>query len=147
MIKAIIFDFNRTLFDPVEEALFDGVEDLLANLKERYWLGLISLGGRERRAQIDKLRLGSYFEKIIIALEKKAQNFEDFCQKLNIQPEEVLVVGDRVRSEIMLANQLGMVTVWLKKGIFASVFPANKDEKPDFIINSLKSLVNILENL
>ena len=33
MIKCVIFDFNRTLYDPEKDGFFEGVMDVLTKLK------------------------------------------------------------------------------------------------------------------
>ncbi len=42
--RAVIFDFNRTLYDPDSGALYEGVVELLENLKNERRLFLFEWG-------------------------------------------------------------------------------------------------------
>ena len=66
---------------------------------------------------------------------------------MNCKLSEVSVVGDRVKSEIKIANSLGMTSTWSKRGEFASELPETSGEEPDFIIFSLSEIEKILSNL
>ena len=68
MIKGIIFDFNRTLYDPDTGQLVDGATTLLKSLHGKgYLLCLISKKSVEgRKEQITSLGLDRYFIKILI---------------------------------------------------------------------------------
>jgi len=149
MIKGIIFDFNRTLFDPEKEQLFDSALDLLEGLSKKYKLVLISFATRasERERMIHSFNLGKYFHKILIVSEKKLEHFKDCVKALDCRLEEILVVGDRIKSEIRIANELGMTSVWLQKGKFASELPETFEEKPNFIIFSFSEIEKVLSKL
>lgn len=42
-VKAVVFDWGRTLYDPERGALFPSVVDLARRLSERYRLAIVSL--------------------------------------------------------------------------------------------------------
>lgn len=58
--------------------------------------------------------------------------------------KKVMVVGDSISDEIKIGNQLGFITVRLKKGIFASNIPKDKSERATFEIADMSELKNIL---
>lgn len=147
MIKAVIFDFNRTLFDPEKDKLFPGVKVLLSKLKKNYKLALISQKEDGRLVKISKLGLNNNFAFINLTTDKTAGELKKCCELLNVEPEEVLVVGDRVRGEIVLGNQLGATTVWLRKGKFANELPGSKAEEPKFIIKRINNLEEIVDRM
>lgn len=147
MIKGIIFDFNRTLFDPEKKQLFKGVINILEKLSKSYKLALISSGSQKRGKIISNLGLEKYFTKVLVISEKKQKYFQNCAKTLNCKFNEVLVVGDRVKSEIKTVNSSGMISVWLKKGKFASELPKTLEEKPNFIILSLSGITKILFKL
>ena len=60
--------------------------------------------------------------------------------ELEVSTDETVVVGDRVKEEIKYANQLGLKTVWLRKGKFAGELPDSTEEKPDITITDLREL-------
>lgn len=147
MIKGIIFDFNRTLYDPEKKDLYEGSLELLGKLAEKYKLALISYGLSDRKKLIENLELKRYFAKIIIVPEKRKEHLFECIATFGCQSEEILVVGDRVKSEITLANELGMVTCWLRKGKFADERPTRPSEEPDFSIFFLSDLPEVLSDL
>lgn len=147
MIRGVIFDFNRTLFNPETKLLTEGIDDLLLELVKDYALGLVSTGGAERQKQIKKWKLHGLFSCIYVASEKKESHFQNFCNSLRISSNEVLVVGDRVRSEIKIGNILGMKTVWFRQGLFSLQQPRNKHEEPMYVIESLGDLPWVLSEM
>lgn len=147
MLKGIIFDFNRTLFDPEKQRLLEGVNLLLPKLARNYKLALFSTGGDSREQLIKNLGIEKHFREILVVSEKGKLHLLSLAEGLNCRPEELLVVGDRVKSEVALAKSLGIKTVWLKKGRFASESPADQNEEPDFIIQELEDLPKILKQL
>lgn len=144
MVKAIIFDFNRTLFDPDQNKLFPGASGVLQKLSALFPLGLLSTEEVGRENLIFELGLEKFFKEILIVHKKEDRHFLDICQKLGVDPEGVLVLGDRVRGEIAVANKLGMTTVWFRNGKFSSQVPQSSEEKPDFEIRSLDGLLDIV---
>ncbi|MBI4036598.1 HAD family hydrolase [Candidatus Daviesbacteria bacterium] len=140
-MKAIIFDFNRTLFDPESDKLIDGCKDVLRALSKDRTLVLISNAADSREDLIHKLGIGDFFKKIILTKQKNKNDFISICQSLSISPSEVMVVGDRVKGEISIGNSLGMTTVQFLNGIFANELPSDEMEKPKIIITNLKELL------
>jgi len=144
--KAIIFDYNRTIYDPESGSQYPEVQDLLAELRKRgFKTFLISKGDEERRMQITELGLLSLFDDITVVKEKSREDFQRYIE-LCPAGTKVYVVGDRVRKEIRFGNELGAKTVWLKKGKFSDELPEDDSEKPHFTISSLNEVLDILSN-
>lgn len=144
MIKAVIFDFNRTIYNPDKKELFGEALSVLQDLSKNYKLGLISYGDKERQRLIMNLGITRYFEHIQTTTQKTAKDFKKMVESLDCDAKEILVVGDRIEREIKIANNLGMTSVWLKKGKFASETPQTRQEEPNFIIASLLDIKPIL---
>ncbi|MCK5039474.1 MAG: HAD hydrolase-like protein [Candidatus Aenigmarchaeota archaeon] len=145
--KGIIFDFNRTLYNPETNNLTPGVIDLLASLKNSgYRLCLISKATTEnRREEISDLGLDPYFVYIQVNEgNKNASHFRNCMDILECNPEDILVIGDRIKGEIYLANQLGMKTIWYKSGKFSTELPSNEKEKPNHTITILSDVLKYL---
>ena len=148
MIRGIIFDFYRTLFDPEQEALMPGALPLLQTLQQQgYKLCLISRKStKERRENISRFRLDKFFMHIIVAEEKTKQHFEECLTVMKLPGTEVAVVGDRVKTEIYFGNLLGMKTIWFKMGKFAAEEPQRKEEKPSYVITDLREVLGCLNS-
>lgn len=135
MTKTIIFDFNRTLYDPDRDALFPETLALLAHAKSLgYRLYLISKAGEGRDARIQDLELHTLFHEVHLVQEKNLELF----QKLAVGP--TLVVGDRIRREITLGNQCGATTIWFRSGKFSTELPTTPIEEPTHAITALAEL-------
>lgn len=146
-MKAIIFDFNRTLFDPEEGILISGSVEVLRKLAQNKKLALITTDLGKRDYLIKKLGIEQFFKKIIVTKYKNEQDFLVCCKALKVKPNQVIVVGDRVKGEIMIGNKLGMLTVQYLNGPFAKELPADIIEKPKIIIRRLEDLLQILTDL
>jgi len=147
MIKGIIFDFNRTLYDPETSSLAPGALEALDRLSEKgYKMCLLSKKTQEdRRERISELGLDKYFLDIqVIEGERREENFERCSRVMSLNNCEIAVVGDRIRSEITLGNRLGMATIWYKSGKFASETPRITEEKPDYTITALSEVLDCL---
>ena len=128
-MKAVIFDFNRTLYDPETGAFVPGaIKCVEALKKDGALLFLIGKGTNERAELISELGLHRYFDEIIIKEEKELADFEYLKKKY---PEaDFYAIGDRVKKEIRFGNACGFKTIWLKRGKFASELPEGPGEKP-----------------
>lgn len=137
----IIFDYNRTIFNPDTNNLYDGVLGVLNKLSASHDLFLVSKYESRRKDTINKLGINDYFKKVILVKEKTL----DIFSSLTEGDKNVFVVGDRVKGEIYLGNLLGFKTVWIKQGKFSNDVYTKIEEKPDYIIEEIKQLIEILE--
>jgi FMN phosphatase YigB (HAD superfamily) len=137
----IIFDYNRTIFNPETDTLYGGVLELLKDLSVNHNLVLISKDEAGRDVKLKDLGIDGYFENKIFVKEKTVEVFK----KLIENNEKVLVIGDRVRGEISIGNQLGFITVWIKQGKFANELPQNQNEIPNHEIDEIKQLSEIIK--
>jgi len=147
MIKGVIFDFNRTLYNPDTNALNEGALELLEKLASSgYKLCLLSKKSEEeRKDKILRLGIEKYFIFIeVVEGEKTEKNFKKCLEIMALQSQKVAVIGDRIRSEIILGNQFGMRTIWYKVGKFAAELPRNKNENPNFVIDNLLDALKYL---
>jgi len=144
MQKIIIFDFNRTIYDPDRGALLPNVELVLQTLQTMgFALFLVSRAGESRRKLIADLGIAKYFVDIVVSDEKSRKDFASLLSPEVSLPQS-FVVGDRVRQEIAIGNSLGFQTIWLRQGRFSQETPQNDQEEPKFIIQNLSDLPGLL---
>jgi FMN phosphatase YigB (HAD superfamily) len=136
----IIFDYNRTIFDPETDNLYLGVLELLQKLSVKHELFLVSKNEPERIKRLEEFKIKDYFQEISFVNEKSKHVFEKISNNTN----KVIVVGDSISNEIKIGNQLGFITVRLKKGKFSSEIPKNKDEFARFEITDINELESII---
>ncbi len=151
LVKKALEAYNS---DSVEEIfLFSGAKELLKELKQnKIKLILITSGITSRQQKkIDLLNLRPLMDAVFIHdLEtgpEKETFFEEVLERFNLKPEEVVSVGDRIHSEILIANRLGMNSVRLLHGRFSKVKPKNVLEEADYSINSISELLQAIKIL
>ncbi|MBI5230489.1 MAG: HAD family hydrolase [Candidatus Magasanikbacteria bacterium] len=145
MKKIIVFDFNRTLYDPDNDCLITDVKFVLRVLIRRgFLLYLISCTGKPRKKLIKNIGISKYFSRIIVTKEKNKKNFERLAATMAVDRSSSFVVGDRVRKEISIGNSIGVQTVWLKFGKFANEKPRKKIERPTFTVSTLREILSIV---
>lgn len=138
----IIFDYNRTIFDPDTDNLYSGVLELFKKISIKHGLFLISRNEPSRKDRLEKLNIKKYFQKVLFVNEKSKHLFKEITG----DTKNVIVVGDSISDEIKIGNQLGFITVRLKKGKFATEIPKNKNEFAKFEITDINELETIILN-
>lgn len=147
MIKTIIFDWKRTLYDPDQQTLISGAIELLEYLKtHNVQMVLIGKGAQEMNDEVNKLGVRKYFKKVIFAKGVKDPNV--FAQEITKDdPKKTIFIGDRVRSELEIGNKLGATTIWVKQGKFADEEPAIKEQEPDYTVLNLFECQEFLKSI
>jgi putative hydrolase of the HAD superfamily len=107
------------LYRAVEPSLepFPGTRELLADLRRRYRLGMITSGMRPvQENKVRRLGIGEYFEEIVYSStlpENKPGRlpFQHLLDALGVEAKAAAYVGDNPLFDFKGANELGMVTV------------------------------------
>lgn len=143
--KIIIFDFNRTLYDPENDKLFFGTEQLLQKLQSNgFELYLVSQNRDGRRNEIiEKSNILHFFKKAYIVTEKTLSCFEAIIKE-NVDHKKSFVVGDYIRQEIIFGNMIGLKTIWIKDDSLSTNYPILLEEHPTFIISSIHEMLDII---
>jgi len=102
---------------PFEDARF-----CLEGLKERYPLVLTSNAGREFiKIEMDVTRMGQYFDRIFSAtsdfkvVKKTAQFYQQICNILETEPNEIVHVGDHYQFDYLVPQSLGIQAFYLDR--------------------------------
>lgn len=145
MEKIMIFDFNRTLYDPDAKSLVPKATFVLNALTRRgFTLFLVSRAERSRRSAIDNSGIGRYFNGISISNEKNKDDFMSVIGDKKIDFENSFVVGDRLSDEIKIGNALGFKTIRIKAGKFSNEVPQTADEIPTYSVDNLEEILKML---
>lgn len=147
MIRLIIFDWKRTLYDPNTQKLIDGTTQLLEYIKKKNIpMILIGKGGDDMQQEVNRLGVGKFFLKIIFAEGEKDPNI--FAPHISEDhPANTLFIGDRILSELSIGNRLGATTVWVQQGKFKAELPENREQEPDYIVSSLPKCLSLLKKI
>lgn len=108
---ADIFDVGRDLMrHPMQT--FDGVADALARLKAIAPLVLITKGDLfHQETKLAASGLGSLFSGVEIVSEKNVATYRRAFQRHGVRPEDALMAGNSVRSDILPALEAGCFAV------------------------------------
>lgn len=106
-LVAQILDLGKEMLNqPIE--LLEGVEDVLIELKGKYRLVVATKGDLlDQERKLRKSGLSHYFHHIEIMSEKDDANYLKLIRHLDIQPEELLMVGNSLKSDILPVLNIG----------------------------------------
>jgi len=105
-IERIIQIGKEMLDKPIE--LLEGVEEVLQALQRKYRLVMATKGDLlDQERKLNKSGLADYFHHIEIVSEKKEPNYKKLIQHLDIPPQEFLMIGNSLKSDIMPVLNLG----------------------------------------
>ncbi len=117
------FNLKKTPWHPEDELLFDDALDILNYLEEKgYKLGIIANQPKDFRQRLDSWELSKFFDVIAVSEEMGVSKpnkelFEIALSFANSQPNDSIMVGDRLDNDIIPAKSIGMKTIWIRTGL------------------------------
>ncbi len=146
VVIARILELGKSLLNmPIE--LIDGIEDTLSYLKQKYFLVVVTKGDiTDQQNKLERSGLVCYFHHIEIMGEKNEDGYARLFSRLNVKPEQFLMVGNSVKSDILpvlnlkaQAIHVPFHTTWEHERM--SISGENSRYRS---INSVTELMNIL---
>lgn len=111
-IEKILLLGRKLLTMPVE--LMDSAEAVMKQLKDKYRLILITKGDLiEQERKLRDSGLLEYFHHIEILSDKKVEDYRNLFERLNLKPEEFIMVGNSLRSDIIPVLELNARAVYV----------------------------------
>jgi len=134
----IIFDYNRTLFNPDAGSVFPGVFQLLKTLSAKHELFLITLNKPERKDSSAIQDMKPYFREVIFVERKTVTAFKEIAG----DDAKVIVIGDRFEEEIQIGMQLGFITIHVQpqKPFY------KKSKTPTFRVAEIQQVLSIIKS-
>lgn len=146
MKKAIIFDFNRTLFDPEKGCLIEGAKKLLTEaLFKEYTLFLLTRCEATGLETVNSSGIANLFSKIVVSEKRNICDLKKLLVSEKIDISKSIVIGDSIKAEIRLGNTLGLTTIWFRNGKFSNTLPTRKIEKPKVTVKKLAEVKKFLQ--
>ena len=99
--------------------LYDGVKELLRELRKEYRVGIVTNGHAEgQRQKLDRMGLYEEVDEVLISgavgiHKPDPALFKLMAEKLRVQPEECVFVGDVFFTDIIGSLRAGMHPVWM----------------------------------
>lgn len=162
-IKAVFLDLGDTLVDegktirdPSGKVLTAGVIPgafrVLRALRGRgLKVVLISNGiSADARNILASTGLGGEFDGILISQEVGSEKpdrmiFEMALDIAGVEPAEAFMIGNRASADVAGAKALGIGSVWFRWNDHYGDRPASEGSKPDFTIDALPQLLDLIE--
>ena len=119
----IISGLNRAEWHSELEMPYEYSENVLSQLYGKYKIGVIANQPLGTQKRLEKYGLAKYISLVISSAEE----------------------GDRVDNDVAPAKKLGMKTVCVKQGIHKLNTPKNEFEVPDYTVDTIEELLNILK--
>ena len=105
-IHEIVMMGKAMLDAPME--LLDGVRVTLVELAEAYPLMMITKGDHmDQYNKIEKSGLAGHFQEIEVLLDKDVASYDEIFARHNVDPGEVMMVGNSIPSDILPILELG----------------------------------------
>jgi putative hydrolase of the HAD superfamily len=123
-------------------------ERVLSRLRDDHRLGLVT-DGRGGDAKLRRLGLADHFETVLVTptvgrTKRDPTVFTRVLSDLSVSPESAAYVGDDPRIDFRVPNELGMLTVRLRRGRYADREPPDRIDVPDHEIRDLNGLLEIV---
>lgn len=130
-----------------------GARKVLLDLKrEGYILAVVTDGDPIKQwEKILRLELDDFFDDVFISdylgvRKPHPKIFKRALKKLGVRPEEAVMVGDRLYSDIYGAKRVGMKTIWFRYGKYRDKELEYLDYA-DFAVDSLEEVPKIVRGL
>jgi putative hydrolase of the HAD superfamily len=132
---------------PEKLPLLPGALENLDSLQAKYPLFLVTSGSvPTQNRKVRSANVNHYFKKIYtldgFKKERKQSAFTDILSSLNLQPEELLSIGNRLSQEIHDAKELGCKTCYFRYGEHVGEAARNQFEIPDFSVENHQELIS-----
>jgi len=150
-VRRALDAYNSDEVDDID--LFPDVVPTLHDLRARHVELFLVTDGVHRRqeAKIRVLGLEGLFDAILINDSERGslleQCFEQLLRDHDLQPDEVISVGDRLHAEIKAANTLGIISCQMLHGRYSALQPRHELEEPDYRIERIAQVLDIVDVL
>ena len=148
-LKVILGWGKRMLMEPTE--LLEGVEETLHKLSPSYDLLLITKGDLfDQESKLAQSGLGDLFLGVEILTEKNVDSYRGVFRRRSIQPEDFVMVGNSLRSDVVPVVSLGGHAVHIPYEVTWDHEHVPEEEMPKGgwrRIASIRELPGLLEEL
>lgn len=139
-------DIARICYHAARKSAMDAIP-VLEQLEKRYPMVLVSNFYGNVESVLDDFGLSRFFRSIVesavVGVRKPdPEIFRLGCKALQMQPENVLVIGDSFRKDIIPAETIGCQVLWLKGKGWTEAEDAQMHPN---IIHSLDEILSLLE--
>lgn len=129
--------------------LMEDVDEVIRVLSDEYILALAANQPPDIRGKLEQTGLMDFFESTVVSgnlgLSKPdSRFFLEICSRIDVSPEECVMIGDRLDNDIYPANVLGMHTIWLRFGPHALQEPRTPEDVPDATVEKMIDVLDVI---
>ncbi len=130
-----------------------GIEELLKVLSSKYKIGILGQYDSSLVDYLDEKKLLKYFsftetQEKYKTTKPDPRYFLDVISNAKLQPNECIMIGDRIDKDIYPANIVGMRNIRVKTGLHLKQEPRIFIEVPDYTVNSLSEIsLELIESI
>ena len=149
--RTVIERFNFSTMVPYHhelETMYEEAPQVLNALSKKYELGVIAnqLDGLKER--LESFGILQYFKYVISSWDVKVMKpdiriFEYALKTANCQPQDAVMIGDRIDNDTAPAQSLGMKGVWIKQGFGKLQTALAAKNPPAYEVENLTELLKI----
>ena len=139
-IKAL----NEPIIGDIKIFTLEGANQLLRYLSKHHKLAVVTKG--TVKFQFEKINKAgidtSLFSKIVVTnRDNKGIYYKQIIEELGFKPKDTIVLGDKIKTDLLPAKDLGCIAIHMKHGRGLIMQP---DERVDFTIFKLSEIKSIL---
>lgn len=132
-----------------DEMLYNDAPKCLETLSKKYRIGIIANQSLGTKNRLEKWGIMKYVDLVIASAEEGVSKpntkiFEIALQRAKCKADQAIMIGDRIDNDIVPAKKVGMRTIWVKQGFGAYWQITGEDEKPDYTIQNIVALCDLL---
>jgi len=140
-VQAIVELGKKLLDSPLE--LLDGVEPVLAELGRNYRLAVVTKGDLlDQQRKLHKSGVAKYFDHVEILSDKTELDYKNLFARLGVRPQEFLMVGNSLKSDILPVLGMGSFGVHIP---FDVVWQHERVESDDIRHENFRRIARISE--
>ncbi|MTI21948.1 HAD family hydrolase [Fulvivirga sp. RKSG066] len=137
---------KEMLNKPVE--LLDEVENILNELKDRYRIILVTKGDLlDQQRKLEKSQLEKFFHHVEVMSNKHERDYQKLIKHLDVKPEEFLMIGNSLKSDILPVVKIGAKAIYVPYEITWQHEAVSKDEDHGVGYQQVESLSEVLNYL
>lgn len=143
MIKAIIWDFKHTVWDPDTKKLIKDVDKVIITAnKAGYFNVLVCKDNNDIDIQKILNKYNLVFNLVVTDNDKGINCYKQILDKCDIDVSESLMISERATTDLFIGKQLGLKTIWFRNGKFMDEyeFPIFGYE-PDYEVHAMSKLL------
>ena len=143
------FNFSEMMLYHHElETMYEDAPQVLNALAQKYELGVIANQADGLKERLESFGILKYFTYVISSWDIKVMKpdvriFKHSLEVANCEPQEAVMIGDRIDNDTAPAQSLGMKGVWIKQGFGKLQTRLAAETPPDFEVDNLMELLKI----